>query len=144
MNIFRKHIKNYDEKEVKVEESTDVHADTIPEESLSAKNITQENNINYPNPELLRRLLEGTSFDRRTGFKLKQEGEKEANSKKEMPNNQSKQVTEKFPDYREYKQGNPKINKDISFRRKKFINKERESRLGHIVYEVLGNRTTKN
>jgi hypothetical protein len=144
MNIFRKHVKNYDENEIKGEGSTELHADTIPEESLSAKNVIQENNTNYPNPELLRRLLEGTSFDRRTGFKLKQEGKKEANPQKETPNTQSKKIPEKFPNYREDKQGIPILNKDLSSKRKKFINKERESRLGHIVYEVLGNKTIKN
>lgn len=144
MNIFQKHVKKYNETEIEDKASTPLHDELVPEESLSKEKDDQARNCNYPNPELFRRLLEGTSFDRRTGIELKQEKRKEADLQKEIPNTQSKQVSEKFPNYVQHKQRTPIFNKDMPLRRKKFINKERESRLGHIVFEVLGNKTIKN
>jgi hypothetical protein len=145
MNIFRKHEKNYDINEIKDKESQKPHDESLPENSIFVKMGVQEQeeNSNYPNPELFRRLIEGTSYDRRKGIELKQEKRKEINLQKEIPNIQSRQVPE-FPNYSENKQGISTLNENISLKRKKFINKERESRLRHIVYNVLGNKTIKN
>jgi hypothetical protein len=131
--------------EIKDKESQKPHDESLPENSIFVKMGAQEQeeNSNYPNPELFRRLIEGTSYDRRKGIELEQEKRKEINLQKEIPNIQSRQVPE-FPNYSENKQGISMLNENISLKRKKFINKKRESRLGHIVYEVLGNKTIKN
>jgi hypothetical protein len=143
MNILGKHIKNYDGNKIRDKEPLQLENEPMPKELLSAEKVDQENNSNYPNPELFRRLIEGTSFDRRTGIELKQEIRKEID-KKETPNTQSKEIPENYPNYREHKQGIPIFNKDLSSKRKKFINEKRENRLSHIVYEVLGNKKIKN
>ena len=146
MNIFRKHIKKIDENGIEEEELTQNQNEPVLEKALSKEHNNQENNSDYPDPELLRRLIEGTSFDRRTKIELKK-GKKEETAPKQDAITHPK-ITHEFeslPDYMKDERKMPSLPaKNMSLKRKKFINKEREKRLGNIVYEVLGSKRIKD
>ena len=135
MNIFRKIIKKDNENGIKAGESVGYPFESGLEEKLSSENNHQKDDINYPNPELFRRLIEGTSFDRRT----------EILPKKHATNKEDEQTLPKKPKYSQVVSeiNNKKIHgtkpcMNKSEKKKKFINKERENRLVNIVNEVLG------
>ena len=134
MNIFRKIIKKDNENEIKAGESEGYPFETELEEKLSPENNNQKDDINYPNPELFRRLIEGTSFDRRT----------EIIPEKQTNNKEDEQTVPMKPKYSQVVTGittkkihETKVYMNKTAKKKKFINKERENRLGNIVYEVL-------
>jgi len=135
VNIFRKIIKEDNENEKKAGESEGYQSEPELEEELSSENNNQKDDTDYPNPELFRRLIEGTSFDRRT----------EILPEKQATNKEDEQTIPKKPKYnqvvpeitnKKIHETKPCMNK--SDKKKKFINKERENKLGNIVNEVLG------
>jgi len=134
VNIFRKIIKEDNENEKKAGESEGYQSEPELEEELSSENNNQKDDTDYPNPELFRRLIEGTSFDRRT----------EILPEKQATNKEDEQTMPKKPKYSQVVTGitTKKIHETKAYmnktaKKKKFINKERENRLGNIVYEVL-------
>ena len=140
MNIFRKIIKKDNENEIKEGESEGYPFESGIEEELSSENNHQKDDINYPNPELFRRLIEGTSFDRRT----------EILPKKQANNKEDEQTMPKKPKYSQVviAINNKKIHEtkrcmNKNDKKKKFINKERENRLVNIVNEVLAHSQKK-
>jgi hypothetical protein len=139
-------MKIFEENGIKEENLTQNQNETEPKKALSKEHNKQESNSDYPDPELLRRLLEGTSYDRRKKIELKQETKKETAPKQAtIIHPQIRNEVEELPDNMKHEQGIPYLPaKNMPLKRKKFINKEREKRLGYIVYEVLGDKRIKN
>ena len=134
MNIFRKIIKEDNENEKKVLESEKYQIESELEDKLSSENNHQKDDITYPNPELLRRLIEGTSFDRRTEILPKKQATNKVDEKTIPKKTKYSQVVTEISNQKIHE---TKVYMNKSDKKKKFINKERESRLGNIVNEVL-------
>lgn len=139
MNLFSKRNLNHLEKEEKfiAIDQFSVIAGSEPEEEqeYSVTEIKRKD-LYYPNPALFRRLIEGTSLDRR---------KKVDHSEEEMMDTGAERTEIVLPKKSTQMKGisiSSKSDKHeipvISGNKKKFINKVRRSRLGHVVHEVLG------
>jgi len=135
MIVYLKIIKKDNENEIKAGESAGYPFESGIEEELSSENNNQKDDINYPNPALFRRLIEGTSFDRRTEILPKKQATNKDDEKTMQKKQKYSQVVTEINN-KKIHETKPCMNK--SDKKKKFINKERESRLGNIVNEVLG------
>ncbi|MBN2396328.1 MAG: hypothetical protein JXC36_07690 [Candidatus Atribacteria bacterium] len=108
----------------------------IPSElSEISKTKEKEKSLYQPSPELFRRLIEGTSFDHRERIENKQPPMKIDSHLSEIIQSREKPVfEEKFS----LKSADQRVLINPTVSRKKFIKKERENRLGSLVFEVLG------
>jgi len=135
MNLFPKKITYHDENEMKIEEDAQYQKEPDSGRTNCTEKYNREVNSYYPDPELFRRLIEGTSWDRRTKITSEQKITKIKDKGTDLIQPQNKQIFKKIPTLKINEQ---KTSIKAASKRKKFINKERENRLGHIVYEVLG------
>ena len=128
MNLFRKKTINIFNNEGQSKEKSVEHEENTREIKLtsSGSNIEESNTVN-PNPELFRKLIEGTSFDHRKKEKdKKEEFYRENNGIYKDKNKPDKDVpSERLP-----------FTKNIEIKRK-FINKKSEKRLENIINEVF-------
>jgi len=136
MNLFRKEVINHFEKEVEIENQDQYQEMSYSEERISNRTDKQEKELYYPNPALFRRLIEGTSFDRRIRVEPEQQINKTEDGQRAAIPPKNSIVFKNTPLFQKSHQ--KKETTDKSGKRKKFINKERENKLGHLVHDVLG------
>lgn len=134
MNLFHKKTNNPLEKEEKLVDLDKFKVISESEEKTYTGVDIKGKGLYYPNPALFRRLIEGTTLDRRKNVEIEQKNDKVGGEQKDMilPKNSMK-----FEKVKALKRRESKNTSDKSGQKKKFIYKERK-RLGHIVHEVLG------
>ncbi len=135
MNLFHKKTTSHVEKEEEFTDKFKYQALPDSEETGSAGVGNKERGLYHLNPSLFRRLIEGTSLDRRKKIKTEEQITRTEQKQAVAINSQKNIVSKRTPALKKVEK---KVFIDAAGKRKKFINKERENKLGNIVKEILG------
>ena len=135
MNLFQKKTVNHSEKKEDFTDSDELKIMSDPEKMVSTGDYNQGKDSYYLDPLLFRRLIEGTSYDRRPKIETEEEITRTKNKDRTVI------IPQKSIDFKRMpvlKRDEKKVSLNTNSKIKKFINKERENKLGHIVHEIMG------
>jgi hypothetical protein len=139
MNLFHKKVINYPDNgngKNKVEQQYEINIDWEESYSVDEKKDTPTKESYCPSAELFRRLIEGTSFDRRISNKIE---EPEMPVKSESPDLTNIPSQQELPAVKisPVKKIENKTNSYKPLKKKKFISNKEQSRLEHVVKKVF-------
>ncbi len=139
MNLFsRKNLNHLDKEEkfVAIDQFSVISGSEPEEEQEYPVTETKRKDLYYPNPALFRRLIEGTSLDRRkkVDYTEKEISDRDLKHAEVVVPQKTTQIKSVF---KSHKSDQPERS-EVAGPKKKFINRDRRRRLGHVVHEVLG------
>ncbi len=142
MNLFRRKKVNHTYQEEELSDLVQNEESSWFDQRLDKRNSTPDDNKEKSSyqldPILFRRLIEGTSFDHREIIEHKPTDQRERSIQEKGGGSPKKKKVPIIPE-KPVMSRRSKVSKFVNYtgKRKKFINKEQEKRLGNIVHEVL-------